>query len=532
MSNKSYLLENGDITRTILETVGSLVLILDPKGRIVFFNQTCQDVSGFSEAEAIGRTPWDFLLPSEICESVKSVFFKLSAGDFPGTYENVWLTKNGDQRTISWSNSATLNDDQVVDYVIATGIDITERANLQTRLEERVEERTRELTRTNQELAESEARLERAQAMTNLGNWEWNIETGDLVWSDEIYRIFGRLPQEFDPTYEAFLDAIHPEDREKVSDAVSEAVDKNAPYAIVHRVVCPDGEEKVVQEIGHVLRDGNGKAVRMDGTIQEITRDWHSREALIMASRSAGEASHAKSEFLAGMSHELRTPLNAILGFAQILQTDSRNPPTARQIQNIQHILDGGNHLLELVNEILDLAKIEAGHPDLSIGVVDANKTVADCVALALPLGETQGIRVLDDFNKQPSANIHVDQLRLTQILINLLSNAIKYNRKGGTVTIDGHKTRNNSLRISIADTGIGIARKDHAKLFQMFGRLGTFDGPGVEGTGIEGSGIGLATTKALVESMAGNIGFESEEGIGSTFWIELPLAPDGAAHP
>lgn len=520
MPYRSDLLEKDDITRTILETVGALVLVMDTTGRIVYINPACQELSGFSEEESVGRAPWDFLLPKDICQSVKDVFTSLSLGDFPNSHENAWLTKDGEKRIISWSNSVTLNEDQSVRYVIATGIDITDRANLQSDLELRVEKRTRELTQTNERLAESETRLERAQALTNIGNWEWNITTGGLIWSDEIYRIFGRQPQEFEPSYEAFLDTIHPEDRQRVSDAVNEAVEEGAPYSIIHRIVCPDGAEKVVQEVGQVIREGDGTPVRMDGTVQDITRDWHSREALIMASHAASEASRAKSEFLASMSHELRTPLNAVLGFAEILLYDTTSPPSARQVDHIRHISDGGNHLLNLVNEILDLARVESGHLELSLEAVDANKAVAECIALTLPLGEARQIKIVDEFAKNSTTCLHTDQLRLTQVLVNLLSNAIKYNRDGGVVTVKGNKIDSNFLRISVMDTGIGIAKKDHADLFQMFHRLNPADASKAEGTG-----VGLATTRALVENMDGRIGFESEEGVGSTFWIELPLA-------
>lgn len=525
MPYKDHLLNKDDITRSILETVGALVLVLDSEGRIVYFNPACQQLSGYCEEEALGRTPWDFLLPKDVCMSVRGVFSNLLGGDFPNTHENAWLTKDGNERIISWSNSATLNEDQSVRYVIATGIDITDRANLQNQLEQRVEKRTRELVQANRKLVESETRLSRAQAITSLGNWEWNIKTGGLIWSDEIYRIFGRQPQEFAPTYEAFLNTIHPEDRRRVSDAVNEAIEDSASYSIIHRIVCPDGSEKVVQEIGMVIRETDGTPVRMDGTVQDITRDWHSREALIMASRAASDASRAKSEFLASMSHELRTPLNAVLGFAEIMLYDTKSPPSARQINHIRHIADGGNHLLNLVNEILDLARIESGHLDLSLEDVNANKAVAECIALTLPLGEARQIRIVDEFSESSPARLHTDQLRLTQVLVNLLSNAIKYNRVGGAVTIRGHKIDSNFLRISVMDTGIGIARKDHAGLFQMFHRLDPSDASKPEGTG-----VGLATTKALVENMDGRIGFESEEGVGSTFWIELPLASTEAA--
>ncbi|NQU57658.1 MAG: bacteriohemerythrin [Rhodospirillales bacterium] len=239
-----------------------------------------------------------------------------------------------------------------------------------------------------------------------------------------------------------------------------------------------------------------------------------------LAREEAEEANKAKSEFLASMSHELRTPLNAVLGFAQMLQFDPKNVLSPAQNVHVESILEGGNHLLELVNEILDLAKIEVGQFDLSLEEVNANAAVADCVALTIPLGEPRDITIIDQFNGRSLSLLFTDHLRFKQILFNLLSNAIKYNKDGGTVTVSAGETDNGFLRISVTDTGVGIAKEDYESVFRLFHRLGADPMIAREGTG-----IGLTVTKLLVERMAGRIDFESEEGIGSTFWIELPLA-------
>lgn len=231
-------------------------------------------------------------------------------------------------------------------------------------------------------------------------------------------------------------------------------------------------------------------------------------------------ANRVKSEFLTSMSHELRTPLNAVLGFAQILQFDSTNPLTAKQIKHVECILDGGNHLLELVNQVLDLARVEADQLELSLEDVNVGEIIEDCVAMTIPLGKPDNITIINEFDCGSTCYLHTDRLRLKQVLINLLSNAVKYNNDGGTVTITGQETGHGFLRIFVTDTGIGIAERDHPDIFQMFHRLGVHAGQAKEGTG-----IGLSVTRGLVEKMAGRIGFESEEGIGSNFWIELPLA-------
>lgn len=234
----------------------------------------------------------------------------------------------------------------------------------------------------------------------------------------------------------------------------------------------------------------------------------------------AEAANKSKSEFLASMSHELRTPLNAVLGFAQMMQYDPKNPLSSEQAVHVESILEGGNHLLELVNEILDLARIEANQLDLSLSEVSANEIAANCVNLVTPLGQERDINIIDKFSGGPNELLFTDPIRLKQALINLLSNAIKFNNDGGTVTVVGTEADYGFLRISIIDTGIGIANEDQGSVFNIFHRLGSDPMVATEGTG-----IGLTVTKLLVERMAGRVGFESEEGVGSTFWIELPLA-------
>ena len=269
----------------------------------------------------------------------------------------------------------------------------------------------------------------------------------------------------------------------------------------------------------------------LEQRVQERTEQLEATNAeLALAMEEAKSANQAKSAFLSSMSHELRTPLNAILGFAQILTSDKLPSTLPQKREFAGHILKSGRHLLTLINEILDLAKIESGAVALSLEPVALDDILQECHGMTAPLAERRAIRML--FPAPGGINVVADRTRLRQILLNLLSNAIKYNRENGTVLVDC-SMHGELVRISVQDTGHGLKPEQLAMLFQPFNRLGQESGAE------EGTGIGLVVTKRLVELMGGVIGVSSRQGTGSTFWIEMQAtAPvpsrvhgDGAAR-
>ncbi|WP_338036398.1 hybrid sensor histidine kinase/response regulator [Nitrincola lacisaponensis] len=252
--------------------------------------------------------------------------------------------------------------------------------------------------------------------------------------------------------------------------------------------------------------------------MSDYTSELLRQQQLFAAKEEADRANQAKSSFLSSMSHELRTPMNAILGFAQMLEYD--DALDADQQDNVHEIIKAGNHLLVLINEVLDLSKIESGHLELSLEPVEVYPLMDECLSLIKPLAQKHQIHV-----KHCGLEawwVRADRTRFKQVLLNLLSNAVKYNREGGEVSVTIQPEGLERLRVLISDTGKGIAPERLGELFDPFNRLDA------EGSTVEGTGIGLTITRQIMEMMGGRVDVKSELGVGSTFWLELPLESRG----
>jgi hypothetical protein len=370
-----------------------------------------------------------------------------------------------------------------------------------------------ERVRTEAALRRANERVALTARSVGMGTWEWDPASGASVWDDAMYRLRGREPQLESPSVDDWLAIIHADDRGMVEARLREAGQTGFSTAYEFRVVWPDGSVRWLASRSTPIRDASGLGLRFIGINWDVTERVNAeteRRERIVAQRE----SEAKSQFLARMSHELRTPLNAVLGFAQLLQLDSASA-SPEQRSRVDHIRTAGEHLLSLINDVLDLSSLETGQLKLDLRPVPLDDLVAEALPLVTPLARSFGVKVQ---TTSIDGVAWADRIRLRQVLINLLSNAIKYNRPHGQVTVEA-EARVDRVILRVSDTGRGLDAEQRSHLFEPFNRLG------IEREGIEGTGIGLAIVKALVDRMGGSIAVTSRPAIGTMFEVSLPAA-------
>ncbi len=375
-----------------------------------------------------------------------------------------------------------------------------------------------ESERQQRQMAELLLRLQLATESCGIGTWERDASTGQAHWDSTMLRLWGLPADAPAPNREQYLALLHPDDRAVAAARCGPSGDDQTPLDVDLRVQHPGGELRWLHVRARIERDTQGRPLRRLGVCFDTTERRRAESAL-HAKMLAEQANAAKTEFLSRMSHELRTPLNAVLGFAQLLAVDSAEPLTDGQRQRVEHIQNAGWHLLALVNDVLDLARIEARQAPMQLGWVQLVPLVQDCLAMHAPLAQQHGVTVLWQADGSGPTQLWADGTRAKQLLNNLLSNGIRYNRRGGQVQVLLAQ-RDTHAVIVVRDNGLGMNPQQQAQLFQPFNRLGR------ESSGIDGTGIGLALCKPIVEQMNGAIEVDSHEGQGSEFRLLLPLQP------
>jgi PAS domain S-box-containing protein len=502
------------LQRAIFNSANFSSIATDAKGVIQIFNVGAERMLGFTAAEVINKiTPADISDPQEVIARAKLLSMELATTIEPGfdalvfkasrgiedIYELTYIRKDGSRFPAMVSVTA-LRDarDAIIGYLLI-GTDNTLRNRFEGE-QKRLDQRLRDQQFYTRSLIESNVdALIATDPSGIISDVNKQMEALTGCTRDELIGA---------PFKNYFTDAERAE--AGIKRVLSET--KLTNYELTARA--RDGKETVVSYNATTFYDRDRTLQGVFAAARDITERKILDQALQGAKLAAEKANLAKSDFLSNMSHELRSPLNAILGFAQLMESGAP-PPTPAQGQSIDQILQAGWYLLELINEILDLALIESGKLSLSPEPISLADVLSDCRGMIEPLAAKNGIGLtFPRFDDTPF--VKADRTRIKQVFINLLSNAIKYNRAGGTVEVICTMSATERTRISVRDTGDGLPPEKLAQLFQPFNRLGQESGSE------EGTGIGLVVSKRLVELMGGDIGVESSVGVGSVFWIEL----------
>jgi PAS domain S-box-containing protein len=394
--------------------------------------------------------------------------------------------------------------------------------DLNASLERRVAERTDQLKQAITALRESEQSLKFVLDGGRLGTWDWDLETGVIKRNAYWAEMLGYQLTEIDEgTSETCRRLMHPDDLERACRALEDHLaGRNPRYEVEFRLRAADGNYRWILDRGRVVsRDPAGLPLRVSGTHEDVSRQKQGEAEMRQARLVAEQANAAKTEFLARMSHEIRTPLYSILGLAHMIQ---RQPLSPHQEDMLGRIQAAGQSLMGILNDILDLAKIESGHLRIETRPFDLGELLAKLAGVFGPLARAEGVELRIEYPSPPLGKLRGDDLRLEQVLTNLIGNAIKFTERG-EITLQLHLLAATPtavrLRFRVSDTGIGISPETLAGLFTPFTQ-----GEGGNTRRFGGTGLGLAISKRLVELMGGEIGAESQPGRGSTFWFELPL--------
>jgi PAS domain S-box-containing protein len=491
--------------RALIQDLQVGVILQGAQSEILLSNRMAQELLGLSETELLKKSSlspeWQVVhedgtpFPGELHPVPQAIATRqpvrnVVMGVAHPTGERVWILVNAEPQ---------LGCDGTVHQVICTFSDITDRKRIEEQL------------RYNERL------LSQTQKIAQVGGWEINVETQEVTWTEQTYQPY-ELPVGQLPPLQDLIAFYTPEYRPLVNRAVQAAITQGEPFDLEAQLITAKGNLVWMRVIGQPYYH-NGHLIRVSGSCQNVS-DRKQVEALLRQAKEAADAANrAKTEFLANMSHELRTPLTSIIGLSEVLYEGAFGNLNARQQKYVAIICQSGKHLLNLINELLDLAKIEAGKMEIQL----APTSLQDLCEASLSLVQSQAQQKRISLDLEISNHLEsvlLDEQRVRQVLINLLSNAIKFTPNGGSVVVQVRVDHAEAmLHISVTDTGIGIAAIDMDKLFQPFVQLDSSHSRHYGGTG-----LGLALVKRLVNLHNGSIALSSEIDRGSCFTVSLPL--------
>ncbi|KAA1261452.1 Autoinducer 2 sensor kinase/phosphatase LuxQ [Rubripirellula obstinata] len=485
--------------RRVINNQLGLVAVVDRDGMLLEVDERSLEIARSRREDVIGKpfveAPWWNYDPA-VADRIRTAMQRAFAGESV-RFDVSWFADGKDGVMIDFMIAPVFDDDGAVEYLIPSGVDIRERFA------------------SEQSLKETSRRMEMALRAGGMAAWEWTPT--ENFWTEQLYELLGIDPNQ-PADSDLFFSLVHPDDIDHLKLAWQAAVDGSDTYDCEFRIIRPDGQVRWMMGQGEVVRDKSGQVVRMYGVNWDSTKEHDHAAALLDSEQRAQAASASKSEFLANMSHEIRTPMTAILGYSDLLRelVDSEEAK-----QHLQTIRRNGDYLLDIINDILDLSKIEAGKFDVQRERFDPTRVIEDVRSIMEVRAHESGLTLEVEYHGKMPRIIESDAKRLKQILINLVGNAIKFTQTGRVRVRTRFETDADTLHFDVIDTGIGMTQEQQVRLFKPFSQ-----GDSSVTRHFGGTGLGLAISKRLAEMLGGEITVSSTQKVGSTFTVTIDTGP------
>ena len=480
-----------------------IMVITDEQGRIINVNNVFLEKFGYASAELRGAS-----------------FLGLFSDEDRPTIRNTMLSLTYNADNTDEADSAS----QIIDFesrILTRGKHPRWVEFRQKCVGGKIYSLGRDITNIKQQqssLQRRQKQLSEAEAIGRMGHWHWLIGEDNISWSEEIFRIFGVDQNQYKPCINGLTDLIHKRDLGRVVQVFQRAIIEEKNYDMEFRIVRPGGDIRFIMCEGRCEKDETGEIIALYGIMQDMTERMLYEQELRQARDASEQAYAAKSRFLANMSHELRTPLNAVIGFSEMIESQMLGPIfNEKYLEYATSIKDSGKHLLDLISDILDMSKIEAGKHTLDLEEINIKDIIDRAIHMINGRAQEQEISLRTPETEDSDINIIGDRRALTQILLNLLSNAVKFTPAHGSVWIECHKN-DTYISLKVCDTGMGIPPNKLASVLRPFEQASSQYTRDHEGTG-----LGLSITKKLIELHNGSLHIESSIDVGTTVSVRLP---------